>query len=363
MRLKISDLRRVVDATVQEKKATEAFCNEVKRVFGPTVDISDDIGLLSERANERLDVLERTGRLNYAKFSPQIALNLSHHEDTRVRRLVARLLPESSAVSFINDPDPLVRFEAAKKSPTKVISKALKLHENDYLLREVLEDKLLNERADSALDSAAEGPVAEEFLSDWWYQKTAKKLFQDYYHRGLDTGWVPNAVKQVVIGNRATNRFNIDPQKLMKAVVEMIADREEERLEELQLKESRNFSSRTEFYTSLLESDPVEELLEINSSSQEYVQKANQVFSIKESAVPPGIKKYSVGENKSVVSAIPVVGFLPHKSGPRYSDEVALDTYVKHWNGVQSLRGEPYKLSWSPHPDALNKISFRLELK
>ena len=363
MRLKISDLKRVVDATVQEKKAIEAFCNEVKRVFGPTVDVSDRLETLSERANDRLDVLERTGRLGYIKFSPSVALRLSHHDNPEVRRLVARLLPESSSVGFINDVDSSVRAEAAKKAPLRMVSNAVKKYSDDYLLKEVFENRLLNERADSALEASAKGPKGEEFLSDWWYQKTAKKLFQDYYHKGLDTGWIPNAVKQVVIGNRSSNRFNIDSQKLMKAVVEMIADREEQRLEELQLKESRDLSAQTDFHMSSETVDPIDELLEGNTSAQEYLRKANQIFSIKESIVPPAIKKYALGEGKAVPTNVPMVGFLPHKSVPRYNDEVALDTYVKHWNSVQSLRGEPYKLAWSPHPDALNKISFKLELK
>lgn len=361
MRLKISDLKRVVDATVQEKKAIEAFCNEIKRVFGPTVDVSDNVEILSERANDRLDVLERTGRIGYIKFSPKIAISLSRHDNPEVRRLVARLLPESSSISFINDEDSSVRVEAAKKAPIRMLSEVVKKYEDDFSLKAIFENRLLNERADSALDAAAKGPLGEEFLSDWWYEKTAKKLFQDYYHRGLDTGWVPNAVKQVVIGNRSSNRINVDPQKLMKAVVEMIATREEEKLEELQLKESN--SRATQFRMASDAKDPVEELLEHSSSAQEYLKRANQVFCVKESTIPPGIRKYALGEGRSFSTSIPVVGFLPHKSVPRYSDEVALDTYVKHWNTVQSLKGEPYKLSWSTHPDAMNKVSFKLELK
>lgn len=361
MRLKISDLKRVVDATVQEKKAIETFCNEVKRVFGPTVDVSNDIETLSERANDRLDVLERTGRVGHIKFSSSVALKLSHHSNPEVRRLIVRLLPESSSISFINDEDPSVRAEAAKKAPIRMISEAVKKHNDDFLLKEVYESRLLNEREDSALEASAKGPQGEEFLSDWWYQKTAKKLFQDYYHRGLDTGWVPNAVKQTVLGNRSSNRFNIDPQKLMKAVVEMIAEREEEKLKELT--ESRNENISRGFHVVSETKDPVDELLEHSSSAQEYLRRANQIFSVKESTVPPGIRKYALGEGKSISTNVPMVGFLPHRSVPRYVDEMALDTYVKHWNGVQSLKGEPYKLSWTSHPDALNKISFRLELK
>lgn len=361
MRLKLSDLQKVVESTVQEKKAVESFCNEIKRAFGPTVDVSDKIDVLAERANDRLDILDRTGRTNYIKFSPKIAMGLSSHANPEVRKLVARLLPESAAVSFINDKDASVRKEAARKAPTAMIVSALKKHKGDHLLREVLESRVLEEKKDSALDASAEGPVGESFFSDRWYDSMARKLIQDYYMKGLDTGWVPAAVKQVVLANRGANRFNVDSYKLMKAVVEMIANEEDAKAEKLGINES--VEEKTRFIVEEDLKDPVEDLVESNLSSKEYLEKANVIFGVKFSVIPPGIKKFNIGEGRSPSTTIPVVGFLPHRSSPRYVDEVALDSYVKCWNSQQKLHGEPYKLSWSSHPDSQNKISFHLELK
>lgn len=361
MRLKLSDLQRVVESTVQEKQVVETFCNEIKRVFGPTVDVSNKLDVLAERANDRLDVLDRTGRTNYIKFSSKIALSLSTHPNPEVRRLIARLLPESSAVSFINDKHASVRKEAAKKAPLKMVEAAVRKYKNDHLLQEVLEEKLLSEERESALVAAASGPAGEEFFSDRWYDSMARKIIQDYYMKGLDTGWVSSAVKQAVLANRASNRHNIDPHKLMKAVVEMIADEEDAKAEKLGLNESADNSSKFILENDL--QDPVQHLIDASTSSSEYINKANQIFNVKFSIVPPGIKKYNIGEGRASSVNIPVVAFLPHKSSPRYVDEIALDTYVKHWSSQQQLRGEPYKLSWSSHPDSQNKISFRLELK
>lgn len=360
MRLKLSDLQKVVESTVKEKKAVESFCNEIKRAFGPTVDVSDKIDVLAERANDRLDVLDRTGRTNYVNFSTKIALNLAAYPNPEVRRLIVRLLPEAAAIGFINDKNSSVRKEAAKKAPLSVVRTAVKKYKNDHLLQEVLEERTILAERDSALVASASSPAGDEFFSDRWYNSMAKKIMQDYYMKGLDTGWVSSAVKQAVLANRGANRYNIDPHKLMKAVVEMIADEEDAKAEKLGLNESVDHES------DLLEEDaqdPVQSLVESSFSSREYVERANQTFNVKFSIVPPGIKKYSIGEGISPSVAVPVVAYLPHKSSPRYIDEVALDTYVKHWNSQQYLKGEPYKLSWTSHPDSQNKISFRLELK
>ena len=361
MRLKLSDLQKVVESTVQEKKAVESFCNEIKRAFGPTVDISDKLDVLAERANDRLDVLDRTGRTNYINFSPKIALSLANHANAEVRRLIVRLLPESAAVQFINDKNASVRKEAAKKAPVAMVEAALNKHKNDHLLQEVLKEKVLSEEREFAIVAAATGPAGEEFFSDKWYNSMARKLMQDYYMKGLDTGWVPAAVKQVVLSNRGANRFNIDPYKLMKSVVEMIADEEDAKAEKLGLNESAKPTE--EFFLEEDVQDPVTQLVEMNLSSREYVEKANDIFEVKFSIIPPGIKKYNIGEGRHSNVNVPVVAFLPHKSSPRYIDEVALDSYVKHWSSQQQLRGEPYKLTWSSHPDSQNKVSFRLELK
>lgn len=362
MRLRITDLQKIVEQTIQEKQAIDNFCEEIKRAFGPTVVVSNTLESLVEQANYRLDVLERTGRASYVSFSTKIALPLSSHSDPEVRRLVVRLLPEHAAVSFIKDKDPKVRASAAKKSPLKLVENAAKVHKNDDLLQDVLFQKRLVEEK-SALDLSAQGPHDEdEFLSDWWYEKTAHQLIQDY-GRTLDTTWVPGAVSQIC-SNRSVNRYNVDPYKLMKVVVKILADRDSEKFDRLEnaqvvIKES----SDNAFVNAAESADPVAELLESRLSQSEYLRRADIIFGIKYASIPPGIKKYTIGEAKIGNVEVPIVGSLPHLHSPRYMDERALDTYVSYWNSRQSLKGEPFKLSWTSHVGSQNKINFRLELK
>jgi hypothetical protein len=356
MRLKLSDLQRVVEQATQEKTAVDAFCCEIKKAFGPTVMAADDLETLVEQANYRLDVLERTGRLGYISFSTSVASSVANHKNAAVRKLAVRLLPEEFSHKFINDLSPQVRATAATRVPLSVLKEAVKRRPNDVSLLDVFEIRALNERADSALEASAESPSGAEFLSDRWYEKTAHKLMQDY-GRTLDTGWVPAAVNQFCSAARATNRFNVDAYKLMKKVVECLAEREDRKGS---LKESiEPVSSQQEVEIV----DPVQELVESGFSAKEYIKSANKIFGIVMSSVPRSLQKFQISESIDRQVVIPTIGRLPHKKPFRYLDEAALDTYVKHWNTLQTMHGNSYKLSWSPHPESQNKISFSLVLK
>jgi hypothetical protein len=357
MRLKLSDLQQVVEEATREKKAVDSFCNEIKAVFGPTVMAADDLETLVEQAHYRLDVLERTGRINYISFPTAAAVPLSNHKNAAVRRLVARLLPEEFSSQFINDKNPSVRASAAQKVSFKLLKETVRLRPNDTVLQDALELRALTERADSALEAAAESPEGSDLLSDGWYKKTAHKLIQDY-GRTLDTGWVPAAVTQLCSAMRASNRFNIDAYKLMKKVVECLTEIEEERFESL--KESLQVSTVQEYKESV---DPVQQLTESRCSAQEYISMANKVFNISMSSIPRSLQKFHISEGISRQVSIPTSGMLPRRGPFRYIDENALDTYVKHWNTLHSLQGNTYKLAWSPHPESQNKFSFNLVLK
>ena len=354
MRLKITDLQRIVEETVQEKKAVAEFCSEIKRVFGPTVIVANDVVALSEQANDRLDVLERTGRRNYIKFSANAALKVAHHKNPEIRRLAVRLLPEHLACKFINDKVPSVRAAAAQNSPVKLIEETIKKYPTDDTLRDILKQKRLTE-SKPALKSAASSPEGESFLSDAWYDSKARKLIQDY-GRTLDTGWVSAAVNQYCSAARSVNRYNIDSYKLMKKVVEIMADNEEERRDKLELNES----FKHDVQESDEQNDQVESLLETASLPNEYITKAHDVFSMK---ITKLVKDDDLNEGIAEFISVPLSGMLPHKSSPRFTDEIALDTYVKHWNNKQALQGSNYRLSWSPHPEIQNKVKFYLGSK
>ena len=59
---------------------------------------------------------------------------------------------------------------------------------------------------------------------------------------------------------------------------------------------------------------------------------------------------------------VPVKGKIP---GGKITHlvEKALDGYISNWNGQQAMKGEPYRLSWSPNPMDAGSVGFHVELK
>lgn len=361
MGLKLSDLQQVVKKTLQEKKNSDSFCDEIKRAFGPSVVVSDRLESLAEAANDHLDVLEYKGRLNLVNFSHKVAERMVGHESSEVRKLVARLLPESSVSTLLFDKNESVRLAAAKKAPISLLEKATKKFPRDAVLQEMFQSRVISE-SENALESSATDKNVD-MLSEEWYENVARKLIQDY-GRTLDTTWKGSAVKNFCSSTRATTRLPVDAQKLMEKVNGMLEDYEKARAKELgaNLKESLDRQG-----LSLLESledeiDPIEELVKESLTPQEFIDRCNDVFEVKFATLPNAIMKYKIREGLSL-QKVPVSCVLPHGSAPRRIDEVALDSYVKHWNDKQKLMGEPFKLKWDLHPESINKISFKMELK
>jgi len=350
MRLKLSDLQKVVKETLQEKSHTEAFCNEIKKVFGPSVVVNDNLESLVEAANERLDVIEYVGR-ETVNFSRKVALAMSTHESPEVRKLVARVLPENASTILLFDPAANVRLAAAKKAKKEVLEEAVKKFPKDSALQDLFEEK--KKEKVSAVEAAA-GHDNEDMLSDDWYEGVARKLIQDYA-RSLDTTWQTSAVKQFCSSVRSSTRIPVDPIKLMDKMSELLKKHDDAREEYLELKENAQFQM-------IISQDLVDDMMCESLSPQLFIERCNDVFNIKYSELPRAIMKFKIEEGTKA-RKIPISCTLPHGKAPRRIDELALDSYVKHWNDKQKLNGEPFVVRWSPHPDSANKITFKVELK
>jgi hypothetical protein len=350
MRLKLSDLQKVVKETLKDKQEAETFCNEIKNVFGPSVIAKDDLRSLAEAANEKLDVLEYRGQLNTVNFSRKIAMSMSSHELPEVRKLAARVLPENASAIFLFDNDSSVRLAAAKKAPMKVLEEAKKKFPKDDALNDLFEEKK-KEYLNAVEASASHNN--EDMLSDSWYEGVAKKLIQDY-GRTLDTTWVGSAVKQYCSTVRATTRLPVDQLKLIEKMKELLDAHDEARAEYLEINESFDYQESDQ--------DPVDDMMKQTLSPQTFIDKCNEIFQVKYSSLPPAIMKYKLQEGFSL-NKIPVFCTLPHGGAPRRIDELALDSYVRHWNDKQKIKGEPFKINWDLHPDSINKITFKVELK
>lgn len=350
MRLKLSDLQKVVKETLQEKNQAQEFCNEIKKAFGPSVVLKDDLQSLAEAANERLDVIEYMGRES-VNFSRKIAIAMSTHKSAEVRKLAARLLPENASTILLFDPKSNVRLAAAKKARVEVLEEAVKKFPRDVALKDLFEEK--KKEKVSAIESSAHHKN-EDMLSDEWYEGVARKLIQDYA-RTLDTTWLGSAVKQFCTSVRATTRLPVDPSKLMEKMSELLKKHDEAREEYLEINENALSQDSSSY-------DPVDDMMCENLSSQSFIDRCDKVLNIKYAQLPPAIMKFKIEEGLSI-KKIPVLCILPHGGAPRRIDEIALDTYVKSWNDKQRLKGEPFEIRWSSHPDAINKITFKVELK
>jgi len=350
MRLKLSDLQKVVKETLQEKKQSQEFCNEIKKAFGPSVVLKDDLQSLAESANEHLDVIEYTGR-GSVNFSRKVAIAMSTHESPEVRKLAARVLPENASTILLFDPKSNVRLAAAKKAKVEVLEEAVKKFPKDVALKDLFEEK--KKEKVSAIESSAHHD-SEDMLSDEWYEGVARKLIQDYA-RTLDTTWQGSAVKQFCSSVRATTRLPVDPSKLMEKMSELLQKHDEAREEYLEINESALSQDSTPY-------DPVDDMMCENLSSQSFIDRCNEVLNVKYAQLPPAIMKFKIQEGFTI-KKIPVSCTLPHGGALRRIDEIALDTYVKSWNDKQRLKGEPFEIRWSPHPDSANKITFKVELK
>lgn len=210
------------------------------------------------------------------------------------------------------------------------------------------------------------GPEVEEDMQDSWYERMAHKLCSQY-GGNLEHQWEETLATRVAASHYATSGAKIDRDKLLKAIYKCLEERDEAVLGEGSLRtiaaRLRSESHLEESVMPVIEikSDEIDELLESDLSSVQYVERAEKIFGVKKSSVPSGIKKYRIGEGVSGETLIPVKGRVPNGIDAR--SERALDAYVDHWNRQQSIRGEPYKLSWSPNPAGIDLVGFQLELK
>lgn len=377
MRLKLRELQQIVNQTLSEEKAVDVLREEISRVLGPSVLTNVRLEELAEGANDRIDVMERTGKAGRLDFKPSVLLKFANSTNTEVRRLVARLLPENFLSRFKDDRDPSVRHAAAKRLPLNIVKEMFRRHPGDDELKTIFRQRL-NEAGlpqpkpqdphlhmyDRKLGDSVKQSQGPE-LSDQWYSSLAHKAILDYNHN-MEGKWDEAWAQRYCASMKATSGVDVDPLRLWEEIQAQLKDRDDRTLERYGLKEvarrlREGISEEIEAYTE--SKDPVQDLLESNLSQVDYVRKAKSVFSIRESSMPPSLKKYRMSEGLGGEIMIPCTGRAPGNRALTHRDERALDAYVKSWNGQQAMRGEPIRINWSPSPTSLGAISFNVELK
>ena len=379
MHLKLESLQQIVRQVTDEEHAAAALRTEVTRVLGPSVITEQHIIDVAREANERIDVLEHTGRSLNTNFKPSVLMKIAGHRAPEVRKLAARMLPVRLAQRFCDDKNPSVRLAVAKRLPTTSVKEMVKRFPLDDSLRLVLKKKRLAEAGLPTPKKSEEQPnmygedrlgdsarTFDQELSDQWYDTAAYKIIQDYGHDNFEGQWEELAVKVFCRNTKSTSGVEVDSDKLYKKVVEQLKDRDDRVLERDALKETLDVmnSSMQRMDEFVEEADPVKSLVVQHLGNEEYIKQANRVFAIKGTQVPSSIKKYRLGESNLRDAKVPVVGTLPHQHGFRAVDERALDMYCECWNKRQEMSSsEPMKIEWYTHPSELGKVGFTTYLK
>ena len=379
MRLRLNDLQREASRTIRTRTQHDRFRSELIRVLGPPVALPGGINEVAYAADEQLDLLESTGRLvPREEFRLSVLAEAANSELDVVRKLAARLLPTKSTARLLYDPSSPVRCAAANRLPHSAVKEAAKRYPYDDQLHEVMRRKSerMTEAPKKAMDVPFDvygRPVPEVVkqkpdadLPESWYYRLAHTLCS-HYGTNLEGNWEETLATRVAASHYATSGVKLDRDMLLKAIHDCIEEREAAVMGEGSIapfaRRLRNESRLDEAVMPVIEEslDPVEELLESRLSSVEYLAKADRLFKVSKSVIPAGVKKYIVGEGRMNHTTVPVKGTIPGSLTAKV--ERALDVYVEHWNREQSLVGEPYKLSWTPHPMAPNLVGFNVVLK
>ena len=367
MRVSLSELQKIVNQAVDAERLTESFRNEVNRVLGPAVIAEGKAKQIAEAANERIDVLEQTGRASRLSFDPSVTVKLIEHADYGVRKFAARTVPEKFLYKMTVDKNHAVRSAVARRIPLNAVSEMLKRFPKDDALHLIYKHRKINEAGiaqpktvdepfdmygEKRLGTAAKQDPGSE-LSETWYDSLAQKLVQDY-GRTMDTGWQNAAVRRYCASSKATNGVVIDEIKLLDAVNELMEEKEDEVLKNFSLKETLTWlNNQSQKESSVipevdLRADPVRELASRSLTPQQFIDEVNELFDV----------RFNITESASLNVKTPSSCRLPHGTEIRPVDERVLDAYCKNWSTRRKLQGESSRLDWSVDPRKIGKISF-----
>lgn len=395
MRLKLDDLQKVVRKTMDDERASNTLKSEITRVFGTTVVTEGKLESVVASANDWLDVLDRTGRSSRLAFEPAITATFLDYKHPEVRKFAARVCPEKFLAQMVNDKSPAVRAAVANRAPLNTVREMMKRFPNDDQLRSIFRSKkkALVESGVAKPEVKPMGfdPVESEpseggtnaygdhvrtqddglELSEAWYKQNAMKFMHEY-GRNLEYAWEELAVARFCRSAKATSGFEIDEQKLLKSIKDLIKEKEEMTMERSALKETlawlegqeRSEALQEGFLPDITEeTDPVQDLMRAGLTSEQFCEQALTLFKVQQAMLPMSLRKYRLGEGSAKQTFVPCIGMLPHKQGFRAVDERALDSFCEHWSRRQQIEGEPLRLEWTTHPTDTNKIGFTVALR
>ena len=373
MGLKLNELQKVVKNVVKNERNIDAFRGEITRTLGPTILISRGLERMAASANDRLDILEVTDK-SYEKIRPALLLKFIDSTSPTVRKLIARLLPETFLKRFMKDSDPSVRSAVAVRMPLRLINEMIRYFPKDDMLRQIFKDKRLSEAGlptpkveDEEFDIYGIKPIgniSSSFdypdLTDSWYNTLALKIINTY-GRDIEQQW-EEAIAHRYVDSMASMGVEVDLQHLLDSIYELLEKREDAALKENSLASlaARLRLEETVIMPIIPGIDPVLQLIESKTSPGTYIKKFEELFSV----------KYTTSKNPAANIIAEATSRVQHPISAQLSsnsirsiDERAVDTYVNVWNSKNKMNGENYyNLVWT-QGDKNRTVNFSLELK
>jgi hypothetical protein len=383
MRLNIEQLQDAVKRARLDKHLAETLRAQAVEAFGPSVDVIGDLPEIIDAVNETLDVFDYMGKQPTSNLKKSLLLKLKAHELPSARKVAARLLSEESIALMILDDDRSVRLAVARRMPHELVKEALRMHNDDEMLN-IYHEKLNEagvpdpEKMPMHLDlkknvkpkSVRQQQVPE--LTEQWYESLSRKILSDL-GTSLEYNWEEKIVHRYCSSLKATSGIVLDERKFLKAMLKIIDEKENLALERNSLKEAAsNLRRQAEvedvMSTPILEiveevEDPVHDMLSAGFTPAQYIERFNELFSVKFVNIPPAFKKFRMGESVTSQLDVPLKATVPGSSIIREVDERALDEYVKNWNTHQALVGEPLKIYWHVDPSGDHSIGFEAILR
>lgn len=225
-------LKKVVDNARDNEKNVAALKLETSRVLGPMIDTECKLTTLAENINDRVSVLQRTGRTTHVGFKPSVVIPFLSHQNDEVRAMAMNLVPQKFVSQYKTDPSSKVRTIVANRSNISVVKEMMRLFPQDDELRAIYRHKssassikTLTEASDERLEDLIED-VADDDLTDVWYENTAARLIDTYGKNTVSDVWVTSAVNNMVKHSLATSGVEIDAEMLLDAVYEQLAQKE-----------------------------------------------------------------------------------------------------------------------------------------
>lgn len=373
MGLKLNELQKVVKNVVKNERNVDTFRGEITRTLGPTILVSRGLERMAASANEHLDILEATDK-SYEKIRPALLLKFIDSTSPAIRKLVARLLPETFLKRFMKDSDPSVRSAVAVRMPLRLINEMIRYFPNDDMLRQIFKDKRLSEAGlptpkveDEEFDIYGIKPIgniSSNFdypdLTDSWYDTLAIKIINTY-GRDIEQQW-EEAIVHRYVNSMASMGVKVDLQRLLDSIYELLEKREDAALKENSLASlaARLRLEETVIMPVIPGIDPVLQLVESKTSPGTYIKKFEELFSV----------KYTTSKNPAANIIAEATSHVQHPISAQLSsnsirsiDERAVDTYVNVWNSKNKMNGENYyNLVWT-QGNKNRTINFSLELK